>query len=96
MKKNLFYLLQDFSRRLGALVCFFREHRYFYASGSYNFNCAYSCVRCGELDRPIESLPETGPDEYGDWSDIDLSEDIAKEAEHERRWFRCLPYPKWI
>jgi hypothetical protein len=96
MKKRLFYLLQDLSRCIGALVCFFRGHRYFYHRGCYDNNCAYSCVRCGELDKPLESLQEIEPDEYGDWPDIDLSEDEEKEAEHDCRWFSWFPFPKWL
>lgn len=87
------HLLQDFSRWLGAQVCIFRGHRYFYSDGVFNTNCAYLCVRCCELDRPIESLPEITLD---DWPDIDGA-DAEKEAKHDdRRWFSWLPFPKWL
>ncbi len=89
------YALQDASRWLGKRVCKSRGHRY-YAGGAYDSNCAYACLRCGELDRPLEGLPATAPDEYGDWPDIDF--DPVEEARYEcaRRWFGALPWPKWL
>lgn len=90
------YAIQDASRWLGKQVCKARGHRYYYAGGAFDSNCAYDCLRCGELDRPIESLPETVPDEGGCWPDIGFGPEEDARTERARRWFASLPWPKWI
>jgi hypothetical protein len=53
------------SRFLGAGVCSVRGHRYFYPNGAIASWCAYTCIRCRKLDRPLEELP-CRPDDADD------------------------------
>jgi len=85
------------SRALGASLCRLKsEHNYVYPNGCYSSWCAYACVRCGELDTPLDELPPA-PDfddsDYRGYDDRDLD-----EAAHRRecRWFQCLPWPRWL
>lgn len=88
------------SRALGAVVCKLKGgHRYFYADGSWNNWSAYQCVRCGELSRPLGSLPnapswdEDGYDDH--WTSRDHEQE-ARDYAHNARWFARLPFPRWI
>lgn len=85
------------SRKVGAIVCAVRGHDYFYPGGEINSWCAYACVRCGELDRPLESLPYR-PDDADDfnWNDEEREERIEQDHELARRWFAPLPWPRWL
>lgn len=96
MKQTLRYALIDLSRWIGRQICKLRGHRYYHAGGAYDSHCAYGCLRCGELDRPIESLPPTTPDEYGDWPEALVFNGEQEQYEHARCWFSWAPYPKWI
>lgn len=82
------------SRWLGRMICRVRGHNYYYPGGAYDSFCAYGCIRCGELDRPLESLPATVRDEFGDWPEVDFND--SEEFEHARRWVPFLSYPRWI
>ena len=85
-------------RWLGRQVCRVRGHHYFYPGGEVRSWAAYSCIRCGELDRPIESLPYRPDDEDFDpaSSDPEYQEGVEREFKLERRWISWLPYPHWI
>lgn len=95
-------MLRAISRFVGRLVCFVgrlvcavRGHRYFYQNGCINSWCAYSCVRCGELSRPLESLPYP-PDDYEyEWDERD-EETIDRDLARCARWVPFLPFPRWI
>ncbi|MCY1371532.1 hypothetical protein D9M68_788970 [compost metagenome] len=83
------------SRYVGALVCEIKGHRYHYANGCYDSWKAYACIRCNELDRPLESLEPSPCDDFEDRDRYD--EDEAERAyQLEARWFRCLPIPRWL
>jgi len=89
--------LIDLSRWIGRQICKIRGHHYHYPGGAYCTDYAYGCIRCGELDRPMESLPELVPDEDGYWDEPLFDEDIDhEEFDRAKRWFSCLPYPKWL
>lgn len=99
LREALRLCLLPASRALGAVVCRIKgEHRYHYADGSWNSWCAYQCIRCGELDRPLESLPDAP-----DWGDYDYDDHGYQDREAEdaayardARWFARLPWPRWI
>ncbi|MCZ2135846.1 MAG: hypothetical protein LC098_10540 [Burkholderiales bacterium] len=87
------------SRKVGAMVCAVRGHDYFYPGGEINSWCAYACVRCGQFDRPLESLPyrPDDADDYIGWNDNDEREQrIEQEYELARRWFAGRPWPRWL
>lgn len=89
-------LLLILSRRLGSLVCKCRGCRYDYGGAICSWR-AYGCVRCGELDRPLESLPYAPSfedDDYPHW--LDDNDFDQQEADRFRRWFTFLPFPRWL
>ncbi len=93
------YLLINLVRWIGKQVCNVKGHNFYYPGGEVRTWNAYSCIRCGEFDRPIESLPNPPEDfDYG----FDLTETpeyqemIDQEHERERRWITWLPFPHWI
>lgn len=89
------------SRALGACVCAAKgEHLYiWHFTGSFDNWHAYQCLRCGELDRPLESLP-SAPDAYD--AGFGCADEYAdREAEDRqynqaRQWHPALPFPRWI
>lgn len=87
-----------FVRCLGRQICRVRGHHYFYPGGEIRSWSAYSCTRCGELDRPIESLPYRPDGEDFDpiYSDEEYQEDVEQQFKLERRWISWLSYPRWI
>lgn len=88
--------LIDLSRALGHQICRVRECRYHYPGGACCTWYAYACVRCGELDRPLDSLaPMPDDDYYDDLWYYDPGRAQA-EADYARRWFRWLPWPRWL
>lgn len=92
--RNMFI---DLSRWTGRQVCRIRGHRYYYAGGAFCSDYAYGCIRCGELDRPLDSLPERTLDEDGYYDEPYYDEEIDREEFNQaRRWFSWLPYPKWL
>lgn len=97
-REQLRLIVLAVSRFLGRLVCRVKGHKPHYPFGSWNNWSAYSCIRCGELDRPLESLPAApGWDEpeYEDWDRHDRDEQIA-ERRFAARWFGRLPWPRWV
>lgn len=86
-----------FVRWLGRQVCRVRGHHYFYPGGEVRSWVAYSCVRCGALDRAIESLPYSPDDECFDPTDTpEYQEYVEQQYEQERRWISWLPYLRWL
>lgn len=97
MKKIPSVVFVAIVRWVGRLVCRIKGHRYFYPGGEARSWGAYSCVRCKELDRPIESLPYRPDDEKLDPTDsAEYQAHIDKNFECERRWISWLHYPRWI
>ncbi len=90
-------MLMKVSRKFGAAVCAARGHSYFYPGGAINTWCAYACVRCGELDCPLESLP-CRPDDDGDFDryNDEYEQQLEQDYERARRWFAPLPWPRWL
>lgn len=88
----------DFVRWLGRQVCRVRGHRYFYPGGEVRSWAAYSCVRCGELDRPLETLPYRPDDDGFDplLDDLDYQKEIERQHALERRWVSWLLFPHWV
>lgn len=91
------HITKTVTRKIGAMVCAIRGHNYFYPGGTINSWSAYTCIRCGELDRPLESLPDR-PDDADDHEWYDEVHELRLEREHElaRRWFVRLPWPRWL
>lgn len=91
--------LRQLSRFVGAQVCKVKGCRYHYANGCYDSWKAYQCLRCGELDQPLESLQPRPDyigddyDEYGSWDEVEEGERLF---ELDTRWFVCLPFPRWL
>ena len=85
------------SRFIGRRVCAHKGCRYEPPNGCFNSWSAYACVRCDELDRPLDDLPPA-PNYYDtDYSPADEYFEFDEEAHnHARRWFQCLPWPRWI
>lgn len=83
------------SRALGGLVCRVRcQHLYsFELIGCYKGWCAYSCIRCGELDRPLDDLPPAPDDDDRNYYDDTYAELAVRQG---RRWISWLPWPKWL
>jgi len=96
MKLCLWYVMMDFSRWLGSLVCRLRDHRYYHPGGLHDTACIYYCLRCNEPHRPENSLQPIEYDPYGDDYPDYLELHDEQEYERARRWFSRLPYPKWI
>lgn len=92
------YLFTDFVRWIGKQICRVKGHNYFYPGGEVRSWCAYGCIRCSELDRPIDSLPYRPDDEeFFDLTDTDeYREYVDQQHERERRWISWLPFPHWI
>jgi hypothetical protein len=95
MKKQTWVVI---CRKIGAGVCGLRGHDFFYPHGSIDSWRAYTCIRCGELSRPLDSLPSapvTDTDDNDSWRDDD--DDLRLEDEHAkaRRWIAWLPWPRW-
>jgi hypothetical protein len=91
------YIFTDFVRWIGKLVCKIKGHNYFHPGGLHATWCAYICIRCGETDKPIESLPRPPEDEF--FTDLYESmpeEYVNEQYERERRWISWAPYPHWI
>lgn len=90
-------LLVRCSQALGRQVCHRKGCRYEPAGGAFLSWCAYACVRCGELDRPLDDLPP--PPDGADYADdpwyID-PEQAEKDYCRARRWFAALPFPRWL
>lgn len=87
-------------RWVGAAVCAARGHEFFYPRRCVESWCAYTCIRCGALSRPLESLPSApGPDDddYDPWR-YDSDEDDRIEEEHAlaKRWFARWSWPRWV
>lgn len=94
-KPNKFWI--DFVRWIGRQVCRVRGHHFFYPGGEVRSWAAYSCVRCGELDRPLDTLPYRPDDDGFDLlDDPDYRQEIDREHAQERRWFSRLPFPHWL
>lgn len=91
------YWLQNTIRLIGKLVCRMKGHNFFHPGGLHASWCAYTCVRCGETDRPIESLPSPPEDEFFvDPYDTMPEEYVNEQYERERRWISWAPFPRWI
>lgn len=88
--------LMKITRAIGAQVCKVRGHLYYYPGGAIDTCCAYSCIRCRELDRPLESLEPRPLDEDYDYCDWDRFEDDQRDFEYFCRWFSWLPFPRWL
>ena len=86
--------LRQLSRFVGAQICKVKGHRYHYANGCYDSWKAYACIRCGELDQPLEAL-DPAPDEP-DYDCRNWDEDNELEYRLDARWFSCLPLPRWL
>lgn len=87
------------SRKLGAMVCAVHGHRYFYPDGMYVAWRAHSCVRCGQWDQPLESLPyrpEGEGDDLFDYFDEEREQQIERERDQAKRWFAPLSWPRWL
>ncbi|WBG61856.1 hypothetical protein ELR50_02765 [Pseudomonas citronellolis] len=91
--------LVKLSRLVGAQVCKVKGCRYHYANGCYDSWKAYACIRCGELDKPLDSLAPRPDyiddewDEYRDWAEVEEGERLYQL---DTRWFACLPFPRWL
>ena len=97
LKQKLRYALIDTVRWIGRQVCRVKGHNYFYPGNLITNWCAYTCVRCGETDRPIESLPSPPEDEFfTDPYDTMPDEYVNEQYERERRWVSFLPFLHWI
>lgn len=85
--------LQTAVRAIGRLVCLVRGHDFYSGQIALRSWCAYQCVRCGALDRPIESLPDAPED-----SDVFGEDDPRADEVYERsqRWFPWWRWPRWI
>jgi len=83
------------SRALGAVVCAARGHRYYYHRGEVRSWCAYSCCRCGALDRPLDSLP-FAPNDDDIWNEPEEQTEFDAEYRRFRRWVSWLPVPRWV
>jgi len=85
------------SRKLGASLCLLSDHKYFFPDGCFNGWSAYTCVRCGALSCPLDSLPPAPPDEdFTRWHDEEDDERIEQQHKMARRWFASLPWPRWV
>lgn len=73
----------------GKRVCKIKGHNYFHPGGLHASWCAYTCVRCGETDRDIETLPSPPEDEF-------FTDPYEEQYETERRWISWAPFPHWI
>ena len=80
LRSQFRYALINASRALGRLVCRARG--------------AYSCIRCGELSRPLESLPFAPDDD--DWDRFDDHDEVERQYRRAARWFSWLPFPRWL
>jgi len=81
------------SRLIGSQVCKLKGHRYHYANGCYDSWKAYACIRCNELDKPLDSLEPFPLDEYESWHEVYEGERLYHL---DTRWFSCLPLPRWL
>ncbi len=91
------YAFMDFVRWIGRQVCRVKGHNYFHPCGLHATWCAYTCVRCGETDKPIESLPSPPEDEFFTDPYENMPEEYVNEQyERERRWVSWTPYLHWI
>lgn len=85
-------------RLLGWLVCWLRGHDFYHPCGCYDSRFAHSCLRCGALDRPLDSLSSAGLEDEDFYEDIcgPSDEEIDADLERSRRWFSAFKYPRWI
>lgn len=91
-------LLTRVSRLIGAQVCKVNGCRYHYANGCIDSWKAYACIRCGELDRPLESL-EPCPLDFcpcDEYSSLEEADEGERLYQLDTRWFSCLPLPRWL
>lgn len=91
------------SRFIGRCVCKLRGHNYYYPGGECCSLFSYACIRCNELDFPIDDNQDTAATSCGDdyfrvdYDCIDYDSEREKEDfEYSRRWVKWLPYPKWL
>lgn len=91
------YAFIDLVRWIGKQVCKIKGHNYFHPGGMHATWCAYTCARCGETDKPIESLPSPPDDEFfTDPYESMPEEYVIEQYEQERRWISWAAYPHWI
>lgn len=90
-------LMLRLSRALGALVCRLRGGHRFYIPPVVCSWQAHACVRCGEPDQPLDTLPPAPSDEDGfGWLADEPDYFDQREALRARRWLPFLPFPRWL
>jgi len=94
MKIKYFFI--DIVRWFGKQVCRVKGHDFFFPGGCIDSYSAYTCVRCGELSRSLDSLPTMPDDEWEAHGFGPDNDEIEREHERARRWSARIRYPKWI